>query len=237
MPSSRAELQALSADALARAVNGLHLPIVDGNVLPDEPASVFARGEQSDVPFIAGGNSYDGAVMMMAGVASDAVLDAFPGDAQKIRQLYADDFAVSDTLGVSRMFGDNRYIIASRYLARAMSEVSSPSYLYLYSFVPEAKRGEWAGAPHASELTLLFGNSPEALDEESRRVGEQMRQRFIAFAATGDPNGSEIDVEWPPYDADQDLWLQIDSQSTVVANVLKPKLDYLESLYQARVAP
>ena len=68
------QLRQIPAARLAEAVEALHLPVVDGVVVPDEPGILFARGAQHDVPFMTGGDSFDGAVMPWAGIPTDAFL-------------------------------------------------------------------------------------------------------------------------------------------------------------------
>ena len=56
-----AELRAAPADAILAAAPGLGFrPIVDGWFLPRSPAEIFAAGEQSDVPLMAGWNKDEG---------------------------------------------------------------------------------------------------------------------------------------------------------------------------------
>ena len=58
---SLAELRAAPADAILAAAPGLGFrPIVDGWFLPRSPAEIFAAGEQSDVPLMAGWNKDEG---------------------------------------------------------------------------------------------------------------------------------------------------------------------------------
>ena len=116
--------------------------VVDGVVVPDEPGIVFARGEQHDVPFIGGGNSYEGSVMTGSGFTPREYLASWGDRVGRLRALYADDFEKGTPLGASRLFGDRRYLLSGRVLATYMSRVSSPGYLYYFSFVP-------------SELSLL----------------------------------------------------------------------------------
>jgi para-nitrobenzyl esterase len=226
-----AGLRAIPAARLAGAVEALHLPLVDGVVVPDEPGILFARGEQHDVPFMTGADSYDGAVMPWTGRSVQDFLESWGGQQREVRALYSDDFAVSDQLGASRLFGDKRYLIAARYLAKNMSNVSSAGYLYYFSFVPEALRSTVPGALHASENGPLFGR---AADGESRRVGQTMRAYWISFARSGNPNGPGL-PQWPAYEASSDRWLVIGEEPRVQAGVVKDRLDFLERRYLERV--
>ncbi len=232
------ELRGLDAETLASAVQGLHLPLVDGRILPDEPAVLFARGEQHDVPLITGGDSYDGAVMTMgSGISATDFLASFGDDQAALRKLYAADFAGSEMLGASRAFGDNRYLLAGRYVARSMKRVSAPSYLYLYSFVPKSRADQWPGAPHASELGPLFDmrsalSAPS--DPASRNVGAIMRGYWVRFASTGDPNGGGLPA-WPAYDEADDRWLELGAEVEFRSGVLADKLDFLERRYRQRL--
>jgi para-nitrobenzyl esterase len=227
-------LRAIPPERLAGAVAPLHLPLVDGVVVPDEPGIVFARGEQHDVPFIAGGNSYDGSVMASSDFTPGDYLASWGEHVSRIRALYADDFAKGMPLGASRLFGDRRYLLSGRVLAKNMSRVSSPGYLYYFSFVPSAQRSGSPGALHAAEIGLLFGRVSGAGDPQTKDVGETMRSYWINFARTGDPNGPGL-PEWPAYDAATDRWLVIDETPAARAGVIKDRLDFLEEEYLKRV--
>ena len=59
--NSLAELRAAPAEAILAAAPGLGFrPIIDGWFLPRPPAEIFAAGEQSDVPLMAGWNKDEG---------------------------------------------------------------------------------------------------------------------------------------------------------------------------------
>ena len=55
------DLRAIPFEELIAQRAGFWVPIA-GAVLPDEPGIVFARGEQHDVPYITGGNSFEGTI-------------------------------------------------------------------------------------------------------------------------------------------------------------------------------
>ena len=232
-----AELRALTPEQLVRGVVGLHLPLVDGVVIPDEPATIFAAGKQHDVPFVTGGASYDGAIMPMARIPHEPFLDSLGEDLAAFKRLYAGDFAVSDEQGASRLFGDARYLVASRFLGKKMASVSSPAYLYLYHHVPEEKRLEWIGSPHGAEVAPMFGNflSPVGpKDDETRKVGAMFRSAFVEFAKTGSPGGEGI-PEWPEYTEANDTWMVFGSAPVTRRNVLRGRLDLIEKRYLDRV--
>jgi para-nitrobenzyl esterase len=230
-PVTAEELRGIPAGRLATAVDGLHIPVVDGRVVPEEPGILFARGEQHDVPFMTGGDSFDGAVMPWAGIPVEGYLASFGDDLPRLRDLYAEDFAVSEQLGANRLFGDARYVLAARYLAKQMKTVDSPGYLYYYAFVPGAQRSEWPGAPHGSELGPLFGHVE---DEDAREVGRTLRAYWVNFARTGDPNGPGL-PEWPAYEDASDGWLLIGEQAGARTGVIRERLDLLEGRYLERV--
>jgi para-nitrobenzyl esterase len=231
VPETAEQLRQIPAARLAEAVEALHIPVVDGVVVPEEPGILFARGAQHDVPFMTGGDSFDGAVMPWAGISTEEFLDSWGDRQEQLRTLYADDFEVSAELGTSRLFGDARYVIAARYLATNMAEVSSPGYLYYFDFVPDSRRAQSPGAPHGSELAPLFGHVEDA---DAREIGRTMRAYWIAFAGTGDPNASGL-PEWPVYDGERDEWLVIGDRPEVRAGVIKERLDVIEARYRERV--
>lgn len=232
--TSKINLRDLPVASLIDAVDSLHLPIVDGSSLADEPAVVFAQGAQAQVPFLAGGNSYDGAVMAMANL-DPAVFFAGWGKWQSdLRELYAQDFSVSDELGASRLFGDGRYLLASRRLARSMSTVNQPGFLYYYDWIPEQYQETWPGAPHASEIRSLF--AAPTLDpppEASRKVGQGLRHLFLEFARLRKPAGSD----WPAYTDTNHSWFTIrrDGSMGVETATLDAKLNFLEQRYEERL--
>jgi para-nitrobenzyl esterase len=112
-----------------------------------------------------------------------------------------------------------------------MEGVPSPGYLYYFTFVPAAQRSEWPGAPHGSELAMLFGHVEDA---DALEVGQTMRAYWTSFARTGDPNGPGR-PEWPAYGSDTDEWLVFGEEPEVKASVIKDKLDLLEARYLERV--
>ncbi len=204
--------------------------------------SAVAQPDDDDVPGVTGEPADDATDRPAASeLTAGDVLARFTGrtgiDDSRTRELYADDFAVSDRLGTTRLFGDLRYLLAARHLARSMAKAESPAYLYYFTFVPPHLRDEWAGAPHGSELPPLFGRPllEDEIGEVPHRVGLEMRRRFVSFAENGSPDVSGLPA-WPSYNPVEDPWLVIDEQQEIRQGVLRDKLDYFETLYDERTA-
>ena len=116
------QLRALDGSALMHALSGFQLPIVDGVGLVGEPAVLAWQGKQHDVPLIMGGSSFEGTVQPASGITLDEFRRFHEHDWNAGRQLYAEDFGVSEEFGLKKMFGDNRYVLAARTMVRSMSK-------------------------------------------------------------------------------------------------------------------
>ncbi len=227
------QLYALDGQQLVDALVGFQLPIVDGATLTAEPAQVFRAGAQHAVPYMSGGNSYEGTVMRASKISLDDYAAIMGDDLDAAQRLYATDFAVSREVGLSRMFGDNRYLLSARVLASAMAEAAQPAWLYYVDFVPPSQQASWRGTPHGVDAYLLFAGhaSEEAV---TRRMVERMRGYWSNFARNGDPNGGGLKA-WPKYRRTTDRWLVFGAQDDVRGYVLKDKLDLLEKRYLRRI--
>ena len=236
------DLRTVPFEELNGLGTGFWVPIA-GTVLPDEPGIVFARGEQHDVPYITGGNSFEGTIFRAFGLDPDAYFARFGEREQQARSLYGAEAGTDnddERVAAATMFGDQRYVISARYLAEHMKTVSSPGWAYYFQFVPDAQREAFPGAPHGSEVAYAFGDTN---DPESERypgpdggaLGEAMAGYWTRFAASGDPNGAGA-PEWPEYDGETDTWMVLDAPEPMATpGVLKGKLDLLEAVYLERV--
>jgi para-nitrobenzyl esterase len=215
-------------------------PVVDDVVVVDHVARVFERGEQHDVPYIGGANSWE------AGQLSKLPLIArwFIGGAM-IEGLSDEDLAPFDDqwtrIGVGeRWFGEGIFLASTRYFAKQMANVDSPAWLYHTMYINERLRGEIPGSVHGLEMPYVFGNvraHPEfqrpqeatqwPATEQDLAFGDTVQAYWVNFTKTGNPNGPGV-PEWPEYRPDTDLTQVFDVEFAPRAGLYKETLDYLE---------
>ena len=188
------------------------LPLIDTPELPAQPADMFRRGDQARVPYISGGNSFDGVTLYGAGFTDESFLGLFE-DLPAIKALYGDDFAVSDGQAAQRIFGDLRYVLSARETARAMEQHVVGGYAYYV----DAKVGGQPGTPHGAETSLIWGQRPNP-----------MQSYWLNFIRTGDPNSADL-PRWEPNLKDNDAWMVFTPRPEPKMGVLETKLDYLKS--------
>ena len=239
---SAADLRSVPFEKLNALGTGFWVPIT-GTVLPDEPGIVFARGEQHDVPYITGGNSFEGTIFRAFATTPNDHFATFGEREGQARALYGADGETdvdAERIAAATLFGDQRYVISARYLAEQMQTASSPARTYYFQFVPEAQRETFPGAPHGSEVSYVFGDPGDPDSErypgaDGAALADAMAGYWTRFAATGDPNGDGA-PEWPEYDAEIDTWMVLDApEPKATPGVIKDRLDLLETVYMERV--
>ena len=194
---SAAEILKAAESAKGHFGDETSAPIVDGWLLPDDPAVRFEEGKTHDVPLLVGSNA-DEAGGFIGELAvrghyreyADSVLKLFPGESRK-------------RAGTVAIFTS-----VARADARAMSRHKSKAYLYQFTRVAPPWR--FLGAFHSSEICYVFGNLDAKLSFEARdrELSRTMMAYWVQFAASGDPNG-EGRPHWPAYDAATDVHLEL----------------------------
>jgi para-nitrobenzyl esterase len=168
---------------------------VDGWVFPKSIYDVLKEGSQPDVPLIVGANEAEAA--LLRGSVPD--------------------------------------------LAIAMASVPSKAYVYNFTRVPPAwKAAGCPGAFHGLELAYVFGDIPWSLTSASmvflgmqagcpttmppgandvdQLVAVNSMKIWGQFARTGSPSVPGL-IEWPPYTAEGDQYLQIDEPLAIKTGV------------------
>jgi para-nitrobenzyl esterase len=230
-------LRALSAAELSKPNGGLNAndppqPIIDGVVVTDPPAKLFAEGKEAKVPYIAGGNSWEASLFPQSKDNPEGTLGRTGPLREKIVAAYG---GPSDLAGVSQDFTtENSVIEPDRHLARLHAKNGQKAWVYYWSYIPASQRSVQRGMGHGGELGYVFGNLPDqprtigprtipAATADDRAISAKATDRWVAFAKTGQPG-----PDWPTQNA-SDPVLEFGADGVQVRpNFHKATLDVVE---------
>ena len=209
-PDALAALRALPADKL---VNGLNMasmgpaaatyvggPLLDGRIVVENPDEAYRAGLQTRVPVMIGANSMD--IGFANARTMDDLFKPFGARADQARAAY-DPGKTGDARAVgAKVAMDRTMVEPARFTAAQFARQGLASYVYRFSYVAASMRGQWPGAPHATEIPYVFdtvatkyGKDLTAEDEATARAANAY---WTNFAKTGDPNGPGL-PHWPRY--------------------------------------
>ena len=217
--SSLTELRKISSDELLKKANGNYRPYIDGYVLPEHIADIFAKGQQNKVALLTGWNQDEGLMMTPVKKAEDykadiykrygnnakAMLTAYPGE--------TDEQASQSQLNLSRdqVFGLQNYL-----WSKAQAKQGLPVYVYRFTrIVPATGEYKKFKAFHTGEVpyaydNLKFVNRP--WEEVDLRLARQMSDHWVNFIRTGDPNGKGL-TSWPRFSEEKNGIMYFDAES------------------------
>ena len=116
--------------------------------------------------------------------------------------------------------GDAPYGAPARSFARLVTGRGQKAWMYRYTRVGEDSASRRRGAYHSSEITFVFGR-PRPIREDAGRtpydstLADAMSDYWVAFAASGDPNGEPASAKWgrwPAYDPGTDAHMELGPQ-------------------------
>ena len=205
-----AKLRAKSVDEILSASDTAGvLEAVDGWVLPEQPAAVFAAGRQAPVPVIIGSNADEGSMFAddpsgPATVAQyhDWLKKEFGMEWEQVAKKYpaAKDSEVQPAflaVVTDHEFGSSTYI-----MARAMKRIGQKVYFYHFTYPAKGKNAR-LGSYHGLELSFLAGivrkSSWGEFAADDKALALTIRAYWTRFAVNGNPNPEGL-PKWPEYD-------------------------------------
>jgi para-nitrobenzyl esterase len=215
--TSAQELRAIPAEAILEAAPGLGFrPIIDGHVMPENPADIFRKGKQHDVPMLAGWNKDEGFNFDVRNWGDGKknlnywLKVHFADKIQQAGQYYPAAKAAQSArdLGGDLIINHGTWT----WIEAQRKQGASPLFRYCFDHAPLTQAGFFPaaakrpGAFHSCELPYVF-DVPGALGWEVRdsdtAVANLTADYWANFIKSGNPNGEGL-VTWPLYrDADR----------------------------------
>ncbi|KAL7751142.1 hypothetical protein RI367_003346 [Sorochytrium milnesiophthora] len=223
-------------------------PVLDGNLLTQQPANAWAQGAFTNVSVLAGTNTdearlfvppptnitFDNYTSFIAGSVPPALIP-------NVTALYpaVPSVPITAYLAIVQMVTDRAFACPTRHLLRAMHNASTPAYSYLFSqtltcaFLPGVPP-QALKASHFSEIALVFEhfsglvpNSNCTLSPGEQTLARQMNAAWTAMVTSGSPSVANI-VAWPQYPA----YVNLNATGPLVV----PDTDPLVQQWEARCA-
>jgi para-nitrobenzyl esterase len=224
-------LSGLNMASMEGATTYVGGPVLDGKIMPIDPAEAYAAGKGARVPFMVGANSMD--IRAMQGKTLDDLLNQFGPNAAKARSVYqvkdTDEVRrVASKMGADQMMGE-----PARFVARELARRGQPVYEYRFSYVAESLRKQSPGAMHATDIPFAFdtvaARYQKDLTAQDSAAARAMHAYWVAFAATGKPEVAGQPA-WPAYDAKTDTIMDFTDQGPVVGpDPWRARLDLAEA--------
>jgi para-nitrobenzyl esterase len=245
---SASDLRGVAASRILDAAPGLGFrPIIDGYLLPENPADIFNKGLQHDVPMLAGWNKDEGFNFDVSkwgngknGVAhwlkipfgdkASQAIDYYPygSDAQAAQS--------ARDLGGDLIINHGAWAWIEAQRARGVS----PLFRYCFDHAPVTQPGFFPvdavhpGAFHSCELPYVF-EVPGALGWEVRdvdiAVARMTANYWVNFITSGDPNGDGLKV-WSSYRNAERPCLRISATCSLDADIDGERHRVLSKLMQ-----
>lgn len=198
------DLRKLPASELLKA-QGIRRPIVDGYVLPQSIADIFASNKENNVALLTGWNENEGLFFDKIKNATDyttQTIKDYGNDAATYLKYYPatnDSVASASQYNVSRdmTFGVQNYTWANM-------QSSNGNKVYVYRFTHKLPAtGEYVkyGAFHTGEVPYAYNNL-QFVDRPWQKVDYDLANTisdyWANFIKTGNPNGNNL-PEWKAY--------------------------------------
>lgn len=222
-PDRAGELRTMPAERLLEALSThdpvlpfgavSFAPVLDERTLLHHPFYPDAPAQSAQIPMIIG-NTHDETRAFLGGdqtnftvtweQLAEKLVPNMRVDIQpevviaEYRRLYP-HYSASDVLFAATTAGRSWRGAVIEAEARARS--GSPAYAYQLDWATPKDGGKF-GAPHASDIQLVFDNidkpGASATGPQAQPMADQMSETFIAFARTGNPNNKLI-PRWETY--------------------------------------
>jgi para-nitrobenzyl esterase len=225
-------------------------PNLDGYVLSEDVAAIYAAGKQARVPLLAGWNADE----IRAGTMLSKQKPTLASFAEQTRKRFGDRAdgilkayaATTDAEAVesAAALASDLFIGHATWKWIEVHARTGRVPVYRFSFdrkipvAPDAKingmpaTSRDIGARHAGEIEYVFGTLDSVRhvtwESSDRKLSDAMTTYWANFARTGDPNGPGL-PKWPRYDASGGRVLHLDETIHETADSLRPRYEALDA--------
>jgi len=237
-PGALQKLRSISADEILKTWSQdrkVHFDaIVDGWVVPEQPAKIFTEGKQARVTVLVGSNADEATVFGHGGPKTvEEYKKYLLGDTGKYADQEFQTYPAMSDADVPRQYlqlQSDSFAYGADSMARAMTREGQSAYLYYFTFADTGKRAQ-LGAYHGEELQFLSDSFPADWEHnrEEKRLGEAMRTYWTQFARTGNPNVPGF-TEWAAYNTRGEQYL--DLGNTIRVHTVPAKIQVLGRIMQ-----
>jgi para-nitrobenzyl esterase len=216
-PDSLQKLRSIPADEILKTWSKdrkVHFnAIIDGWVVPEQPARIFAECKQMPVPVLVGSNADEATVF---GHNDVKTVDQYKAYLLRDTENYSDqEFRAfpatsdADVPAAHLRLENDSFAYGAYSMAQMMACTGQKAFLYYFTYVEAGKRAP-LGAYHGEELNFLSNVFPDDWEhsQDDEKLGEIVRTYWVQFAKTGDPNFAGI-PQWPAYDARKDEYFEL----------------------------
>lgn len=198
-------------------------PIVDHDVLPENPFAEGAPAASKGIPLIVGSTLNE---FQLIGApdwktwdtvrAETETAKRFGPNAAAVKAAFAKAYpgmSLAETLTVDLMFRSGALRVAS-----AKAAAGDKVWNYLFAWKSPVLGGAWA-AGHSMEIAFVFDNVSAGRQStgggsDVARLSAEMSKAWVNFARTGNPNGPGV-TAWSNYTAQQPATMLFDTPSGV----------------------
>jgi para-nitrobenzyl esterase len=237
------DLRKISVEAILDAHPGLGFwPIVDGHFLTEKPIATFAKGQQVDVPLLAGWNKDEGFNFDVlnwppAKKGYEHLLSVLFGEkAKDVLALYP---AGKHLKASARALGGDLVINHGTWSWLELHRKTAKSDVFRYRFdrgpkTPPGwfKKSAKPGAFHSCEILYVLNNLnafPWQVNADDQKVADLSARYWVNFVKTGNPNGAGL-PDWPSYRGNDRPTLFIDVTASIANDPDRERQALLASL-------